>query len=157
MEIDQSIDQIVREDLSELLRGGFAPVVILLREYHFDKTSTELDGLPYSVWSLLEHMRRRQIILLNFMREPKKNSDIWPEAYWPENPVPESKQAWATAIADFESDLDEMINIVENPESKLFKKQENGKTLFWAAVANLQHNAYHIGQIKAIGRQLGVW
>lgn len=157
MTFDQRADGLVREQLAELLKGGFAPVVILLREYHYDKTGFVLEGLPFSAWSLLEHMRQRQITLLQFMKDPARHPEVWPDAYWPENPVPESEQAWKEAIDRFESDLEEMIRLVQNPDSRLFEVQENGKTLSWAALTNLHHNAYTIGQIKAIGRQLGVW
>lgn len=148
---------IARANLSSLLHGGFAPVVILLREFHYNKAAVILDGLPYSSWSLLEHMRKRQEILLAFMKSPDDNAELWPEAYWPENPIPENEDTWKAAINNFEKDLLEIIRIVEDPNSPLFQQQKNGKTPFCAAIAALQHNAYHIGQIKAIGRQLGVW
>lgn len=151
------IEDATRTNLSELLKGGFAPVVALLREFPYEKTAIVLKGLPYSTWSLLEHMRRRQHILLLFMQAPEEHPDVWPEAYWPENPDPENEDAWNDAISNFEQDLTTIIEIVEDPVTPLFQQQENGKTLLWAAVATLQHNGYHIGQIKAIGRQLSVW
>lgn len=157
MTFDQNTDHLVREQLTELLRGGFAPVVILLREFHYDKTGMVLDGLHFSAWSLLGHMHNRQITLLSFMKDPANNLQVWPEARWPENHVPESEQAWHEAINRFENDLEEMIHIVNDPESRLFEVQENGKTLSWAAMTILHHNSYHIGQLKTIGRQLGVW
>lgn len=155
--MNQNIQQEIRESLIELLKGGFAPVVILLREFHFDKTGIVLDGLHFSAYTLLGHMHARQITLLNFMKDPIHNLNVWPEAHWPQKFKPENEEAWQKAIADFEMNLEEMITIVKDPESRLFEKQKNGQTLFWAATANLQHNAYHIGQIKAVGRQLGVW
>ena len=157
MAIEQDPRFLIREQLTELLNGGFAPVVILLREFHYDKTGIVLDGLPFSVWILLEHMRHRQKVLLNFMKDPENNTDVWPQAYWPENPVPESEQAWKKAIVRFEQDLEEIIGIVNNSETDLFKVHRNGKTLSWAAMTTFHHNAYTIGQVKAIGRQLGVW
>lgn len=157
MSTHQHADSIIRAQYVELLVGGFAPVVILLREFHYDKAGIVLEGLPFSAWSLLEHMRHRQHVLLNFMRDPENNPDVWPDAYWPENPKPESEQAWKNAIDTFEEDLAEMIRIMQNPVSRLFDVQENGKTLSWAAITTLHHNGYTIGQVKAIGRQLGVW
>ena len=157
MNFDQNNNRAIREELAALLQGGFAPVVILLREFHYDKTAVVLEGLPFSAWSLLEHMRQRQDQLLRFMKSPEEVQELWPAAYWPENPVPEDEAAWHNAINRFEKDLEEMIGIVKDPDSPLFEKQQNGKSLCWVAVATLQHNAYHIGQIKAIGRQLGVW
>ena len=157
MALERETDKLQRIQYVELLKGGFAPVVILLREFDFAKAGIALDGLPFSAWSLLEHMRHRQKVLLQFMRDPENNPDVWPNAYWPENPVPESKQAWKEAIDGFEKDLEEMIQIVKDPDNNLYEVQVNGKTLSWAAMTTFHHNAYTIGQVKAIGRQLGVW
>lgn len=150
-------DNNLRIHLLELLRGGFAPVVVLLREFHFNKAGVVMQGLHFSVWSLLRHMIHRQKILLNFVQNPEINDNVWPEPYWPQDFEPGSEQEWSNDIEIFEKDLEEMIRIVKNPETNLYETQSNGKSLFWAAIANLQHNGYHIGQIKAIGRQLGVW
>jgi hypothetical protein len=147
----------VREELTELLKGGFAPLVILLREFHYDKAGIVLPGLPFSAWSLLKHMTHRQTILLEFMREPQKYPDVWPDAYWPPSPLPESEFEWVNVIHLFEKDLEEMINIVNDSQRDLTAIHENGKTLSWAAMTCLHHNAYTIGQIKIVGRQLGVW
>lgn len=150
-------DELIREQICELLTGGFAPVVILLKEFAYEKTGIALDGLPFSVYSLLEHMRHRQNVLLRFMKNPEETLDVWPKAHWPENPVPKSREVWEESINSFEHDLREMMAIVQNQSVDLFAVHENGKTLSWAAMTAFHHNAYTIGQIKAIGRQLGVW
>ena len=144
----------VREGLIEFLKGGFAPTVILLREFDHRKAHTVLEGLHFSAWSLLHHMHHRQLILLNFMRSPEENHNLWPDAHWPEEYAPESKEAWDKAIDDFEKDLQEIMSILES--APLFRKF-GGKTIYEAALTTLHHNAYHIGQMKTIGRQLGVW
>ncbi|CAN5848702.1 hypothetical protein BH24BAC1_BH24BAC1_37530 [soil metagenome] len=157
MALDPAIDQQLREQLVELMEGGFAPNVILLREFDYRKAGIVLAGLHFSAWVLLGHMRDRQRTLLHFMEAPDQNPEIWPDAHWPENHAPESDQAWQQAIDGFEEDLAAMIRIVQHPERPLFAVQANGKTLSWAAMTSLHHNGYHIGQLKTIGRQLGVW
>lgn len=157
MDLKQEAGNIHKEEVAELLKGGFAPNVGLLREYPFSKAGIVLSGLPYSVWGLLEHMRWRQHIFLVFMREPHKNIDLWPAAYWPRDMQPGDEQQWEGLIIGFEKDLNEMIAIIQNSGPELFSPQPNGRSLYYAALANLHHNGYHIGQIKAIGRQLGVW
>ena|SRR5690554_562294 len=147
----------LRIQLTELLQGGFAPVVILLREFDFKKAGIALDGLPFSAYSLLEHMRHRQQVLLAFMNNPGDQHDTWPEAYWPADPVPANEAQWLEAINGFEQELEEMIQLVQQKEGNLLQVHANGKTLSWAAMTTFHHNAYTIGQIKAIGRQLGVW
>ena len=157
MAIDKHIDTLLRNQLAELLKGGFAPVVILLREFHYDKTGIVLDGLHFSAFSLLGHMQKRQQGLLNFMKGPANNPEVWEDAHWPQKFAPENEQEWQQAINSFERDLEEAIKIVQNPNTQLFTLQENGKTISWAAMALFHHNGYHIGQMKAVGRQLGVW
>ncbi|WP_299762283.1 hypothetical protein [uncultured Pontibacter sp.] len=147
----------MREQLVELLKGGFAPNVILLREFDYKKAGIILDGLHFSAWVLLGHIRARQQTLLRFMKHPEQYIDVWPDAPWPENHVPESEQEWNTAIDAYAQELDAMIALVTNPETNLFNVQPNGKTLSWAAMTTLHHTGYHIGQLKTIGRQLGVW
>ncbi len=143
--------------MAELLKGGFAPNVILLREFDYRKAGILLDGLHFSAWILLGHIQARHQTLLNFMKAPGAHPNVWPDAHWPENHVPESDQEWQQAIDRYEEDLQEMIRLVEDPETQLFEVQGNGKTRSWAAMTTLHHTGYHIGQLKTIGRQLGVW
>lgn len=154
---DQNAESIIREQLVELLKGGFAPNAILLREFDHKKAGIVLDGLHFSAWILLGHIQARQHTLLNFMKDPENNLNVWPDAPWPENHVPDSKAEWEEAISRYEAELEEMIRTVEDPETQLFQKQANGKTLSWAAMTTLHHTGYHIGQLKTVGRQLGVW
>ena len=150
-------DALVRSQLVELLHGGFAPNVILLREFDYQKAGVVLDGLHFSAWVLLGHMQARQRTLLDFMKHPEENTDVWPDAHWPENHAPQSAEEWRRAIDSFENELAEVIALVQNSETDLFKLHSNGKTLSWAAMTLLHHNGYHIGQLKTVGRQLGVW
>ena len=154
----QSTGTLIREQLAELLRGGFAPNVILLREFDHTKAGIILDGLHFSAWILLGHIRARHQTLLSFMKAPQQHPNVWPDAHWPENHEPQSEQEWNEAIDQYERELDEMIALVENySDTDLFEVQDNGKTRSWAAMTTLHHTGYHIGQLKTIGRQLGVW
>jgi hypothetical protein len=153
----QQTDTTIREHLVELLTGGFAPNVILLREFHFDKAGVILNGLHFSAWILLGHIHARHNTLLSFMKNPDADIDVWPDAHWPENHVPQSEEEWNSAIDAYEHDLEEMIQFVQDPDKELYQVQRNGKTLAWAAMTALHHTGYHIGQLKTIGRQLGVW
>lgn len=39
---------------------------------------------PYSVWSLVEHMRITQWDILRYITDPDHQSSRWPEGYWNE-------------------------------------------------------------------------
>lgn len=147
----------LREQLVEFLEGGFAPNVILLREFSYEKTGIILDGLHFSAWILLGHIRARQQVLLEFFKDPENNRDVWPDAPWPENHQPKNREEWDEAIGEYEKELQETINIIRDPKTPLLEPQTNGKTFSWAAMTILHHTGYHIGQLKTVGRQLGVW
>lgn len=146
-----------RSNLVELLKGGFAPNVILLREYDYKKAGTILEGLHFSAWVLLGHLHARHCAFLNFIKNPDQKLDLWPDAPWPDNYQPKSREEWDRAIDNYERDLQEMIAVVADPETDLFKIYNDGKSISWAAMTVLHHTGYHIGQLKTIGRQLGVW
>lgn len=150
-------EQELREQLAELLEGGFAPNIILLREFDHKKAGVILDGLHFSAWILLGHIRARHQTFLQFMKYPSKEIDLWPQAEWPANHQPQNREEWDKAIDAYEAELKEMIDLVKNPENPLFERQANGRNLSWAAMTVLHHTSYHIGQLKTIGRQLGVW
>lgn len=141
----------------ELLKGGFAPNVILLREFDHQKAGIILEGLHFSAWILLGHICARQKTLLEFIQEPKTHSILWKDAHWPDNYEPKSRKEWDDAIDAYAKDLKKFIKIIEDPETKLFEIQKNGESIFGAAMILQHHTGYHIGQLKAVGRQLGVW
>lgn len=150
-------DLVLREQLIELLKGGFAQNVPLFREFDHEKAGIILDGLHFSAWILLGHIRARQKVLFEFMKNPEENAEVWPDAHWPENHEPQSREEWDTEIDAFERELQAVIDLVQENDFPLFEKQKNGKTFSWAAMTVLHHTGYHVGQLKTIGRQLGVW
>ncbi|UJH91601.1 hypothetical protein LZ575_02500 [Antarcticibacterium sp. 1MA-6-2] len=148
---------LLREQIIELLEGGFAPNVILLREFSYEKAGIILDGLHFSAWVLLGHIRGRQQVLLNFIKDPGNNKNVWPDAPWPPNHQPESREEWELEIDKYEQELQEVIDLIKDDSIPLYELQSNGKTFSWAAMTLLHHTGYHIGQLKTVGRQLGVW
>src|SRR5690625_7331974 len=116
----KSVDHIEnhKTNLIEFLKGGFAPNVILLREFEYKKAGIILDGLHFSAWILLGHLHARHQVLLEFMKNPDKNHNTWPEAFWPEKHHPQTKQEWNAAIDSYEEDLKEMIRSEERRVGK---------------------------------------
>jgi hypothetical protein len=155
--IGSRTSQTVVEPFAELVHGGFAPVIPLLREFDYHKTGTVLPGLPYSVYSLLVHMDFRQKIFLKFLRHPQRPVDLWPEPWWPDRKSPENNAEWIHRINTFDDDLVEIEGILRDRQPIVTEVYPCGHSILSAITSNLQHNAYHLGQIKAIGRQLGVW
>lgn len=106
----------------------------------------------FSAWILLGHIRERHRVFLEFMKNPDQISETWPAAFWPENYQPKTEEEWDQAITAYEIDLQEMIDLIANPETDLFKKHKEGETISRVAMAVLHHTRYHIGQLRTIGR-----
>jgi uncharacterized damage-inducible protein DinB len=118
-------------------------------------------GHVHSVWELLEHLRLAQEDILRYALDPSWQSPSFPEGYWPQdNPESLSDQKWERALAGFRSDLDQVIALVRNPAIELTARiphVEPDHTYLREVLLVAEHNAYHLGQVVAARRALGVW
>lgn len=151
----------LRTRLADLLRGGDAarPTLEILREFPYGKAGVVPDGLPYSAWSLVEHLRISQDDIVEFSRDPDYESPAWPDEYWPDDAAPEDEAEWSRAIEGFQEGLETMIGLVLDEQRDLIEPFPwgDGQNLLREAVMLAEHNAYHGGQIVVVGRLLGVW
>jgi hypothetical protein len=114
-------------------------------------------GLPYSAWQLLEHLRLTQRDILDFCRNPDYVEPRSMAEYWPSSAAPPSPEAWDKSVADFRGDLDAMKRIAL--ESDLFAPipHGTGQTYLREVVLLADHNAYTLGQLVVLRRLLGIW
>src|ERR1700683_481090 len=56
------------------------------------------EGLPYSIWQLVEHIRITQWDILEFSRNKDHVSPPWPEGYWPKEKAPVSVADWKRSV-----------------------------------------------------------
>jgi DinB superfamily len=154
-------DKPLREHLLNLLSGKGAHVdwKESFRGVPAKIRGVRPEGLPYSLWELLEHMRIAQWDILEFSRDAKHVSPEWPKGYWPASPAPAKASAWDNSIKLFSRDLDAMKKLVGNPKTDLFAKipHGDGQTIFREALLVADHNSYHLGQVLTVRRILGVW
>ena len=154
-------DKILREHLVYLLKGGGAHVHFMdaIEGFPGAKRGTFVTGLPHTGWQLLEHTRIAQWDILEFSRNPKHASPGFPEGYWPKTPVPADEAAWAKSIEAFQRDLQEMIELVQDPKTNLHAKipHGDGQTILREALLLADHNSYHLGQLVDLRRALGAW
>ena len=117
------------------------------------------DGLPYSPWQLLEHMRIAQHDILDFCRNPSYAEMKWPDDYWPKDPGPPGPTAWDESLAAFRRDREAMQQLVQDSSVELFATipHGSGQTYIREALLVADHNAYHVGQLVAVRRLLGIW
>jgi hypothetical protein len=117
------------------------------------------DGLPYSAWQLVEHLRVAQADILEFCRRPGYREKRWPDEYWPPSPRPASAPAWGRSIAGFRRDLMALRRLASDPRVDLFAPipHGSGQTYLRELLLVADHNAYHVGQIVVVRRALGIW
>lgn len=126
-----------------------------------DKRGSRTDGFEHSTWQLLEHMRLAQKDLLDFARNSHYVHALkWPDDYWPRNPAPPDAKAWNQSIAEFKSDRERLKQLALDTEIDLFALVPTGKghqTYLRTILVVVDHNAYHVGQLVAVRRALGIW
>jgi uncharacterized damage-inducible protein DinB len=116
-------------------------------------------GWEYSAWQLLEHLRLAQADILAFCVAAKYHEKQWPDEYWPKQPAPPSAAAWTKSIADFRRDRTALQRLARNPRIDVAATVPHGTTQTYLREILLvaDHNAYHIGQIVALRKTLGIW
>ncbi|MHA6249567.1 DinB family protein [Pontibacter sp. CAU 1760] len=154
-------DKTVREHLVKLLRSGqaFRPREELLEGVTLQEVSQKVEGLPYTIWQLLEHLRIAQYDIVDFCLNPNYQEIEWPNDYWPSQKAPANQQALDETLHTIAEDLEQMIALVEDGRNDLYAPipHGSGQTLLREAMLVAEHNAYHLGEIVAARRILGNW
>lgn len=154
-------DQILRDHLLELLRGGSAHLGFdhAIEGLPADLRGTKHQELPHTAWQLLEHLRIAQWDILDFSRNPDYIHLKWPSDYWPETAAPPDDASWDWSVEQFRQDLKAMQDLVADPKTDLYAKISwgNGQTILREALLVADHNAYHVGQIVTLRQALGAW
>jgi hypothetical protein len=150
-------DKALRDHALYVLRGEGAHVTFedFVASFPSELCGRRLDGLPYTAWQVLEHMRIAQWDILEFSRNPKHVSPKWPEGYWPKQQVG-TRELWQESVETFRSDLKQMENLVADLSTDLLARipHGTGQTILREALLVADHNSYHLGALVVIGRIL---
>jgi uncharacterized damage-inducible protein DinB len=117
-------------------------------------------SFPHSVWQLVEHIRITQHDLLDFCQSPDYVEKLeWPRDYWPPTVEPPDDGAWDSALAACRTDRDALARFTKETKLGLIDKipRGSGQTYLRTVLVAMDHASYHIGQIVAVRRLLGVW
>jgi uncharacterized damage-inducible protein DinB len=116
------------------------------------------EGLPYSPWQLLEHMRLCQLDILEFCRNPAYQEPPM-EDYWPKTVAPPTSSSWDESISSFLNDREALKKMAADPRIDIFAAIPHGagQTYLREILLVADHNAYHLGQLVAVQRLLGCW
>jgi len=154
----QQEDASLRKHLLYLLRGGGAHLSFddLVNSFPPDLCNRRVEGLPYTPWQVLEHMRIAQSDILEFSRDANHVSPEFPKGYWPGTDELGTPELWHKTVEAFRNDLQQMEALVENEATDLHAKipHGDGQTILREALLIADHNAYHLGVLAVMARIL---
>jgi hypothetical protein len=124
-----------------------------------DKRGVRPDGVPYSAWQLLEHLRIAQHDILDFCVNADYEEMTWPEDYWPASPAPPGEAAWEESISRYKADREAVARLAADPSIDLGARipHGQGQTYGREVLLILDHTAYHLGELVLLRRLLGIW
>jgi hypothetical protein len=150
-------EQLARSLDWEEAHVGFAKAVAGIPP---DKRGVRAPGFEHTLWQLLEHLRLALHDLVDFGSNPQYAHALkWPDDYWPKHAAP-SGDEWDQSVAAYRADLARMQAMVRDQSIDLQAPVPSGKpkqTHLRNILLTLDHNAYHVGQIVAVRRALGIW
>ena len=125
-----------------------------------DKRGARASGFEHSPWQLLEHIRIAQEDILDFcVNAAYAHAMRWPDDYWPRDPAPSGPQAWTDSLASYARGREALKRLAHDaPDLTAPVPTGTGtQTYLRAILLTADHTAYHVGQIVALRRALGLW
>lgn len=155
-------DSALRRHVRDLLTKAQAHLMFddVIRDFPLARLNERRDGLPYSAFEVLWHLRFTQRDILNFVREEPYEEVAWPAAYWPHR-QDATEAEWHAEVAAFRADLAALLALLDDPRTDLFAVVPNGRppqgegqTWLREFLLVANHNAYHLGTLTVLRRLL---
>jgi len=125
-----------------------------------DRRGVRPPGFDHSIWEQVEHIRLAQDDILDFCVNPRYvHTRKWPDDYWPPQPAPPSEQAWTESLAAYVRDLEKLRDVARDTDdlTATVPTGTGQQSYLRALLLITDHTAYHVGQIVAVRRALGIW
>lgn len=151
----------IRRHLVNFLKGGHAHMTVLdaVKDFPLDKINTVFPNGTYSSWDLLEHIRRTQNDVLEFITKPDYKEREWPKDYWPLKNEKATKKEWEKTIKGFIDDVAVLEKIIMDKKTSLQSKVPSGtgQTIIREILLIIDHTAYHIGEFAIMRQAMNTW
>ena len=161
---DKTLGNAVRKQLAQLLEGGQAHATFeaAVKGLPAKLRGVVPNGLPYSAWQIVEHIRIAQRDILDFSRnsDGKYKPRKWPDEYWPKSAEPSSKTAWDKCVEKIAADREAFEKLLKKADDAELVKPfawGEGQNLLREALLIADHMAYHTGELIVLRRLLGTW
>jgi hypothetical protein len=156
-------DKELRNQLVALLtvRQAHVDFADAVADFPAQYLNTKAPNCTYSFWHLVEHLRICQKDILEYITSEHYLEPKFPDDLWPEQSATTTPQGWQTSIKQFLNDRQELVSIVQNPNTDLFAPLPNsGKhqhNILREINIITSHNAYHTGEIVILRKTMDVW
>lgn len=115
---------------------------------------TRPEGVPHSLFQLLNHMTYWQDWVVNWLGGEDPAVPEHASGGWPGGPRPASAKEWQQAVRSFRSGLDRLAR--QSREADLLATRGKHSRLgMLQAIAS--HNSYHAGQVVVLRQLLHKW
>jgi uncharacterized damage-inducible protein DinB len=161
---EAELGQALRKQLQALLDGGQAHATFddAVKGFPAKLQGVVPEGLPYSAWQILEHIRITQRDILDFSRntDGSYRERKWPDEYWPKSAEPTSAEAWEKSIEQVREDRKAFEKLLSSADDAALVAPfawGDGQSLLREALLVADHDAYHVGELVVVRRLLGAW
>jgi DinB superfamily len=154
-------DAIVRQQLVARLkgRGAHMPFEEAIKDFPMEQINARFPNGTYSSWALVDHIRRTQADMIDYMTNPDYQHGEWPRDYWPDESETATAEDWTATVNGFFRDLETMIAIVEDLKTDLYAPMATAPehNVMRCVLIIVDHNAYHIGELAIMRQVMGTW
>ena len=144
-------NDILREQIVRILEGGNAhySIIEFLEKFPLDKINQKIEGVEYTPWQLLEHIRIAQLDILDFTKNNNYKELNFPDDLWPDKSKEADIKDWNISYIRFKRDLEEAVKIAKDESINLFNPLDHAKdyNVLRELLLIADHNAYHLGQL----------
>jgi hypothetical protein len=151
----------LRTQLVRLLDGVDARMTFdeAVAAFPEDAMNRRAPNVEYTPWHIIEHIRRTQADILEYVLGEGYTEKAWPDEYWPARDETATRELWDETIRGFQADLAALKALVRDPERDLFETLPDtpGHTLIREVRIVGDHNAYHVGEFAVLRQVMGTW
>lgn len=155
-------DHQLREQLATMLINSQAHMTFedAISNFPLDHINDYPPTLEYTFWHLLEHLRRCQWDILDYIRNPDYKEPKFPDDLWPSRDAATDAAGWQKTIDGFRADLAELVRIVQDPNTDLYAQIPHGyagHNVLREILIIIDHNGYHIGEFGILRHVTHLW
>ncbi|MBL1213011.1 MAG: DinB family protein [Ignavibacteriae bacterium] len=148
---------VIRKQLLFALRGGNAhiPIKRAITNFPIEFINAKLPHFEHTPFQLVDHLRRAQLDIINFIENKNYKSPDWPIGFWDENNNANAEM-WDKTVKEFFAGLDRVEKFVKNDKINLFAEIPHAPqyTIFREVLVLASHNSYHLGQLMLMRKTL---